>query len=80
MNMRSKEQSLLFDLSKAFSQIGFFRRKDLISYMCAQHVLSCHLTKVPWIVPNICHIYKKKINIVVYILFLIPFYDHIWIV
>ena len=49
-----KEQSLLYDLIKALeqeqSQIGFFH---LFSFMLAHHMLSYHLTKVPWYCPGI---------------------------
>ena len=44
-----KEPSLLFDLFKALDQIesnnksDIFLRKDLFSFMRAQHVLSYHL-------------------------------------
>ena len=44
-----KEQSLLFNLYKAFDQFesrhksGIFIRKDLFSIMRAQHVISYHL-------------------------------------
>ena len=38
-------ESLLFDLFKAFDchKLGIFTRKDLFSFMRAQHVLSYHL-------------------------------------
>ena len=50
-----KEQSLLFDLFKAFDQIEsshrpiFFPAKTIFSSIRAQHVLNYHLLQVPWI-------------------------------
>ena len=61
------EQSLLFDLLKAFDKIRSSHKSDfslshLFSLICAQHILSYHLIYIPWVLIFSCNTFCTSVH------------------